>query len=224
MKNKLIFPIILLCAAPIAAAQTTYICLVHGKPAYTTVKQDNSCKPSQINGISEANTAIFAPPIRVASEVALPSEAASAPIANLDLDANDEIAKIWHAHEYGSYDRVPILPPPKPRAVVAKPDTPHVAPPRSGSLKTAKPATRTVYTNVSRPTISVAYQAPSVPVLSRRDVLNQEIEREQTALKVAKMQLATAQKRNDSANIIKLNNVVRDRVANVQALQRELSR
>lgn len=223
MKNKLIFPIILCCASPIVAAQTTYICLVHGKPAYTTVKQDNSCKPSQINGISEANTAIFAPPIRVASEVALPTEAASAPIANLDLDANDEIAKIWHEHEYGSYDRVPILPPPKPRVVVAKPDMPSVAPPRSGSLKTAKPATRsTVY--ASRPTISVVYQAPSVPVLSRRDVLNQEIEREQTALKVAKMQLATAQKRNDSANIIKLNNVVRDRVANVQALQRELSR
>ena len=96
--------------SPLSVAQTTYICLIHGKPAYTTIKQDATCKPSIINGISETDTNQFAPPIQVASNVALPAEAVSAPVAS--NDANDAIAKIWTDYEYGSYDRTPILPPP----------------------------------------------------------------------------------------------------------------
>ena len=63
--------------SPLSVAQTTYICLIHGKPAYTTIKQDATCKPSIINGISETDTNQFAPPIQVASNVALPAEAVS---------------------------------------------------------------------------------------------------------------------------------------------------
>lgn len=209
--------------APTALAQTTYICLIHGKPAYTTVKQDASCKPSKINGISESDRAIFAPPISVASEVALPTEQTT--VLTETLDHNDPIAKIWYDYEYGSYDRTPILPPPPPRVLTTQneshPQGKTTARANvSGSLKT----NQRTHVALSRPNHPLIYQPPTTPVLSRREVLSQEIEREQTALKIAQTQLSTAQKRNDTASITKLNNVVRDRQANVQALQRELSR
>lgn len=199
-------------------AQTTYICQLHGKAAYTTVKQNAHCHPAQINGLSEASSAVFAPPVAVASQVALPSDTQSA--SKISLDANDPIAQIWYEHEYGSYDRTPILPPPAPRPSVAvsKPDAP-----ATHSIIAPSRATHKPKIVAARP-VAVVYHAPSAPVLSRRDILSQEIEREQMALKIVKNQLASAQKRRDTVNIQKLNDAMRDRLANVASLQRELQR
>ena len=62
------------------------------------------------------------------------------------------------------------------------------------------------------------------PVLTRKQVLEHEIEREKAALKSAQTQLKIAQKRGNTAQATKLLDVIRDRQLNVQAISRELSR
>lgn len=209
--------LILLAMSAPSFAQNTYICQLHGKAAYTTVKINSTCQLAKINGLTEAKRTVFAPPIAVASEVALPNDNNEINIATAE---NDPIAQIWYEYEYGSYDRTPILPPPPPRSEVIVKQTEnsknvHVATKPSSSPRKVSPRVMP---------IAVVYQAPNTPVLSRREVLSQEIEREQIALKIAQTQLAIAQKRHDTANVMKLNLMVRDRLANVQSLQRELQR
>lgn len=198
-------------------AQTTYICLIHGKPAYTTVKQDKTCQPSKMDGIGESEQWDFAPAPKVSEDVALNVETASAPAVS--VNENDKIARIWTDYEYGSYDRTPILPPPPPRT--EKADNNSIAN-TTAKATTRKPASQS---SGSRPNFAnIVYQPPTAPVLSRREVLSKEIEREQIALKIAQVQLSLAKKRNDVANMARLDTVVRDRQQNVLSLQRELQR
>lgn len=216
MKQYCLIALMVLLSQSVVAAPITYICLIHGKPVYTTIKQDSSCQPSSINGISEAQPQSYIAPIHVASEVALPTETLSH--ATGSNHQHDPIAKIWYDYEYGSYDHTPILPPPPPHPVVIDPIL-------SNQTNTHQPhhPAKTLPT-MNRSSLTIPYKAPAVAILSRRQVLSQEIEREQAALKVAQLQLAHAKKRHDIANINRLNNVVRDREQNVQSLQRELER
>lgn len=191
-----------------AHAQTTYICLIHGKPAYTTIKQGNRCSISTINGLAEHEQPSFAPQTDVSEYVALAQESASSPAVAEWGD--DPISKIWHEYEYGSYDKTPILPPPPPKTEVVKMTSPQKV------IDTNRPKI------VFAPQIS--YQRPTAPTLTRRDILNNEIAREQTALKVAQTQLELARKKGDVHALLRLGNVVRDRQQNVQSLTRELQR
>ncbi|QMT31792.1 hypothetical protein [Alysiella filiformis] len=65
---------------------------------------------------------------------------------------------------------------------------------------------------------------PAKPVLTRRQVLEQEIARERAALKSAQSQLAAAQKSGNAKQIAKLNAAVRDRELNIRAIETEMKR
>lgn len=65
---------------------------------------------------------------------------------------------------------------------------------------------------------------PAKPVLTRRQVLEQEIARERAALKSAQKQLAAAQKSGNAKQIAKLNAAVRDRELNIRAIESEMKR
>ena len=188
------------------AAAATYICLSNGKPVYTTERQGlQSCRLSQMDGITESPQTAFSPAPQVSAEVALP--AASTPATD-DTPANpsdDAITQIWQRHEYGSFDNTPILPPlPKPAPVAPNPVVPH----------TKKPAP-------PRPRHTVI--APPPPP-KRRDILANEIARENQALAQAQRALQSAQKRQDSTAVRRLSDIVRDREANIRALQQEWKR
>lgn len=62
------------------------------------------------------------------------------------------------------------------------------------------------------------------PVLTRRQVLEQEIGRERAALNSAKLQLNSAQKTGNLKQINKLNNLIKDRQLNIQSIQKEMMR
>lgn len=62
------------------------------------------------------------------------------------------------------------------------------------------------------------------PVLTRKQVLEQEIKREKAALKSARAQFKIAQKRGNSALAEKLIKIIKDRELNVEAISREISR
>ena len=211
MNKRLNIPFMLMgllfATAGTPAAAATYICLSNGKPVYTTERQGlQSCRLSQMDGITESPQTDFSPAPQVSAEVALP--AASAPAAD-DTPANpsdDAITQIWQRHEYGSFDNTPILPPlPKPAPVAPNPVVPH----------TKKPAP-------PRPRHTVI--APPPPPPKRRDILANEIARENQALAQAQRALNAAQKRQDSAAVRRLSDIVRDREANIRALQQEWKR
>lgn len=221
-----------LVALPSSAA--TYICVVQGKPVYTTTKIGNLCEISDMNGISERQTTTFAPPPVVSPDVALPNETRQ-PVAQTPQES-DQLYKLWHELEYGSYDKVPISPItqlPKPTTKSTTKPTintkPQVAKKTNSPPKTTQTTTKTNSTESK----SAAYDyVPSIKrfnrvgigLVNRRQILLQEIQREQAALTIAREQLTAARKRNDTEAVKKYSLMVLDRQQNVLALSRELRR
>ncbi|STZ77118.1 hypothetical protein [Bergeriella denitrificans] len=71
----------------------------------------------------------------------------------------------------------------------------------------------------------IAAPAPKPkPQLTRKQILQNEIRNEQAALARAKAQLNVAKKKGDQAKISRLNQAVRDREANIRAIQGEIKR
>lgn len=209
---------------------TTYICVVQNKPVYTTTPIGNLCEISDMDGISERGKTIFAPAPVVSSDVALPTAAASEPVAP---PKSDPIHELWNELEYGSYDKVPITPMiqlPKPETVAPPPPTakPKITPTKPNPL----PTKSTVATPQKTNEIKTVDYLPSIPrfnrisegMLNRRQILQQEIQREEAALNIAREQLAAARKRNDAPAVKKYSFIVLDREQNVLALSRELRR
>ena len=60
--------------------------------------------------------------------------------------------------------------------------------------------------------------------LTRKQILQNEIRNEQTALVRAKAQLNVATKKGDQAKITRLTQAIRDREANIRAMQNEMGR
>ncbi|MDO4878468.1 MAG: hypothetical protein Q3966_04125 [Neisseria sp.] len=193
----------LLCLAALAAfpaRAATYICKVDGKAAYSSIKVNSSCKESQMDGISDKS----------------PEQAASTADGGYDA-----ISEIWQKEIYGSYDDITILP----RATESV--TNSAAPPRleiklrnqtrqaaGGSIRPAQPAPIR--------TAAPLYVPPAKPQLTRAQILQKEISNERAALVRTKSQLETAKKKGGS--IIELQQAVRDREANIRAIEREIGR
>lgn len=200
-------------AAPKAAPLQTYICMNHGKPVYTTVKLNKSCQVSQMNGIADsidtATAASASAPAAstVTDDVALTADTtptASEPAVPQII--NDEIAAIWNRNEFGSYDDTVILPPSAP---VTGGDS-------GGKLN--------VNLRHNIPRVSPKIVLPPKPTFTRRQILQQEIDRERAALKTAENQLNNARGRNDLAAAKKYAAQVNDRRQNLIALEAEFRR
>lgn len=211
-----------LVALPSSAA--TYICVVQGKPVYTTTKIGNLCEISDMNGISERNTITFAPPPMVSPDVALPNET-SQPIAQTPQET-DQLYELWHELEYGSYDKVPISPItqlPKPE-LTAKPKVTKTPIPQPKTNQTTTKTNATENKSVAYVPNFTRFNRVGVGMMNRRQILQQEIQREQAALAIAREQLTAARKRNDTDSVKKYSLMVIDREQNVLALTRELRR
>ncbi len=89
--------------------------------------------------------------------------------------------------------------------------------------KTDKADSKILKTTPSMPVVALPTPTPK-PVLTRKQVLEEEIAREKAALKSAQTQLMIAKKRGNAAQIQKLTTMIKDRELNVQAISRELSR
>lgn len=74
------------------------------------------------------------------------------------------------------------------------------------------------------PVVTLPPPKPAKPVLTRRQILEQEVTRERAALKTAQTQLAAAKKSGNAKQIAKLNAAVRDRELNVRAIEAEIKR
>lgn len=205
MNTKFRFIFALLCCTSLSVGAETYICVVAGKPYYTTVKTGNQCHLSYIN--STAPIPIDEPPV-------VSTQSASEP--SVPQIINDEIDRIWNQSEYGSFDDTVILPP-----------TPQVDTPRETKNPNAGKVGNTTVrhqpkTHTHSQTAKAVAMPPKTVPLTRRQVLQNEINREKAALRTAQMQLNAAQKAGNSKSVTRLTALVNDRQQNLLALEAEM--
>ncbi|WP_274571989.1 hypothetical protein [Neisseria leonii] len=181
------------------AQAASYICQLNGKAVFASEKIGADCQLSVMNGISGE---------------------ADGTAASADYDA---VSRVVEKEMFGAYDDVKILPRTEP-AVASRP----AAAPRlevrlrNGGNGGKKAAAR-VPVRAAAPVRAAppAAAMPAVrPQLSRRQILQREIGNERAALNSAKARLEAAKR--SGGNTAALLQTVRDREANLRALQREL--
>ena len=151
--------------------------------------------------------------LSVASELS-PNEASSTN-AGVTQIVNDEIAQVWGNTKYDIDDVVIIASEPE---IISNPVT-------QNSPKTININLRQQPKIVPKNEIAqVVNIPPKPPVLTRRQILQQEIDREQMAVQKIKTQLIMAHKNNNISQIQKLTVQMSDRLQNINALQAEMRR
>lgn len=193
---------VLLAAAALPAGAATYICQVDGRAVFTTEKLGSHCQLSSMNGISDD------------APTAATENSASAP-------GSDNIAKIWEKEQFGRYDDVKILPS-RPSGVTNTAEA--AAPSLNVKLRNQARAKSSVKSKSSKPRTPAPVIAPPKPQLGRKQILQNEVRNEQTALVRAKAQLNVARKKGDKAKAARLEQEVRDREANISAIRSEMTR
>lgn len=195
------FSLAVLAAAALPATAATYICQVDGRAVFTTEKTGSHCQLSSMNGISDDAPADA------------PATSASSP------ERSDNIAKIWEKEQFGRYDDVKILPT-RPSGVTNTAEA--AAPSMNVKLRNQPKAKRS--NTAPRTPAPVIAPPPPKPQMTRKQILQNEVRNEQTALVRAKAQLNVARKKGDKAKVSRLEQTVRDREANIRAIQSEMGR
>ena len=197
------FSLAVLAAAALPATAATYICQVDGRAVFTTEKTGSHCQLSSMNGISDDAPADA------------PATSASSP------ERSDNIAKIWEKEQFGRYDDVKILPA-RPSGVT---NTAEAASPSVNVKLRNQPKSKAKSRNTAPRTPAPVIAPPKAkPQMTRKQILQNEVRNEQTALVRAKAQLNVARKKGDKAKVSRLEQTVRDREANIRAIQSEMGR
>lgn len=177
------------------ARAATYICNDGGRAVFSTEKIGRNCRLSQMNGISDT----------------WPADALE------ERQPIDQIEQIWEVEQFGTYDDIKIVPSQRNGSITNTIDAASTPveiklrnQPRKGSRKPRVPA----------PVVT----EPAKPKFSRTQILQNEIRNEQTALVRTQAQLNVARKKGEKEKIIRLEQAVRDRQANIRAIQNEMKR
>ncbi len=181
-----------------AEQNESYACLQDGKTLYTTVKINEQCQLLSTGALA-ANYA---------------SESASVPQI-----IDHELTKVWDKNEYGMFNDVVIIPPIP--TISVQSDKPKVNDKVMSVNLRKQPTIKTV---TRQDLVRLVSLPPKPAMLTRRQILQQEIDREQAALRNAKTQLALAQKSNNATAIARFSAQVKDRQLNLDALQEEMRR
>ena len=180
--------------AALPAQAATYICRSEGRAVFTTEKLGPHCTLSQMNGISD--------------------QAASAA-------DGEPITRLWEKEQFGAYDDIKILPTPKPSGVTNTADA--TSPSMRIKLRNAPKNSKAQSARPRTPAPVIA-APPARPQLSRKQILQNEIRNEQAALVREQAQLNVAKSKGDKAKVSRLEQAVRDRQANIRAIQGEMGR
>lgn len=121
--------------------------------------------------------------------------------------------------QFGRYDDVKILPT-RPSGVTNTAEA--AAPSMNVKLRNQPKAKRS--NTAPRTPAPVIAPPPPKPQMTRKQILQNEVRNEQTALVRAKAQLNVARKKGDKAKVSRLEQTVRDREANIRAIQSEMGR
>lgn len=191
------FALLGLCTSVFSA---TYICRMEGKAVFSTQKLNSSCTVSQMDGISD--------------HLEVQASVASEPVA-------DPIGKIWETEQFGSYNDIKIIPSARDTTVT---NTAEAANPKV-NVKLRNQQVQTAVRN-SRPRqpAPVIAAPPPKPQLSRKQILQSEIRNEKAALVRAQAQLNVAKRKGAAVRVQQLQQQIRDREANIRAIESEMKR
>ena len=141
------------------------------------------------------------------------SESASAPVAaNVPQVIDDEISRVWKDSSQLFNDT--ILLPPAPDVTA-----------NAGVQVNLRNQAAALRANTRIPSqLAKIISLPEPKKLTRREVLQQEISREKSALLIAQNNLVRAGKEKNDGAIKRFGMQVADRIKNIQALQEELRR
>ncbi|WP_416189791.1 hypothetical protein ACM67B_01080 [Neisseria sp. CCUG17229] len=217
---KLIFQKLILAlslsTAAMSAQAVTYICKVDGDIVFTEKKIGTQCEESHPNGAAqvvpeEANKILpekvdlkEAPGSAVpdVSDIKILPQATSGSVTNSAEAAPRMNIKLRNGHDTSGRKT------------------------SAGDLKSAQARAAELNRKakiIHAPVINAPVAKPK-PQLTRKQILQNEIRNEQAALARAKVQLNVARKKGDQAKISRLNQAVRDREANIRAIQGEMKR
>ncbi|WP_038327374.1 hypothetical protein [Kingella kingae] len=150
------------------------------------------------------NTRLFLSALCLTSAPLLYAQSASAPSLSVSQIIQNEIDQTWQSSDFVPTEIEPI----------------------SASSTESAPTTRPVLQPHTRytPRVQAATEVtlPSKP--TRRQILQQEINRERQALAAARVRLSVAQKRNNAAAVQGAWAQIQDREGNIAALELEASR
>lgn len=196
--------------AVVPADAVIYTCQVEGSTVFTEKKIGHQCSMQNSSPtVSE-----------------MPAADAVKRTADLPAEKSDDIKILPSAQEkVGDVQAIPANPRINVKLRNAHTDTVHPSKP-SRDVKSAKQ--RAIELNRQAkikpaPIVAVPAVKPK-PQLTRKQILQNEIRNERAALARAKAQLNVARKKGDSAKINHLTQNVRDREANIRAIQGAISR
>lgn len=181
-----------------AASVQTYVCIQDGQTVYSTAKLNARCRLSQPRTAPGGGTG-------QAQTASAASASASAP--SVPQIINEEIAAVWGDTVFTDNGGT---------ETVAEP-----APKNGGDGGKVNVNLRRSPPKISAPRIALP---PKPAPLTRRQVLQKEIDRERAALKTAQSRLAAAQGRKDTAAVHKYAAQIEDRRQNLAALEAEMRR
>ena len=207
---KPIFPRLLLalglCSAVLAAQAEIFICEVDDHAVFTQKKQGKNCSVSKMEGSAD-----------------VPAEVAASAVPEI-VNLQERLGAVA-----SEVDDIKILPSSGARSVT---NTSDAANPRldirlrDGTMldeKSSKAKADELNRRAKIVPAPIIMPKPKVQ-LTRKQILQNEIRNEQTALVRAKAQLNVATKKGDQAKITRLTQAIRDREANIRAIQNEMGR
>lgn len=206
-----------LSTAAMSAQAVTYICKVDGGIVFSEKKIGNQCEESHTDGAAQVT----------------PEEATKALPEKVDLKEEPGSAapdvsdiKILPQTISGSVTNSAEAANPRMNIKLRNGNDTAGRKTSAGDLKSAQARAAELNRKakiIHAPVIS-APAAKQKPQLTRKQILQNEIRNEQAALARAKVQLNVARKKGDQAKISRLNQAVRDREANIRAIQGEMKR
>ncbi|MCP1771468.1 hypothetical protein J2T38_000265 [Neisseria perflava] len=203
----------------LSAQAVSYICKVDGGIVYTDRKIGNHCTESHTDGTADIPTeeAEKAVPEKVNLKEA-PGQAAP--------ELSD--IKILPRTQSGSVTATENPANPRLDIKLRNGKSPTAAGAATGAVDLKSAKERAAELNrkakiIPAPVIAAPTAKPK-PQLTRKQILQNEIRNEQAALARARAQLNVAKKKGDQAKIGRLTQAVKDREANIRAIQGEMSR
>lgn len=210
---KKLFLALSLSGVVMQAQAVTYICKVDGGIVFTEKRIGTECEESHADGSAQ-----------VPQEVAAQAAPEKINLREAPGSAAPEINDIKILPQTAGGGVTNSAEAANPRMNVKLRNTNSIT--NAGDLKSAQMRAAELNRRakiISAPVISAPNAKPKQQ-LSRKQILQNEVRNEQAALARAKVQLNVARKKSDQAKISRLSQVVRDREANIRAIQAEINR
>lgn len=201
-------------SAAVSAQAVTYICKVDGGIMFTEKKIGNNCTESHTDGAAQVSDEEAAQAVPEKVELKEAPGKAAAEVDDIKILPQANSGTVTNTAEAGR-TRMNV------RLRKSGQATADAADLKSAKARAAELNRKAKI--IPAPVIA-APAVKSKPQLTRKQILQNEVRNEQSALVRAKAQLNVARKKGDKAKIARLEQAVRDREANIRAIQGEIRR